>query len=147
MLLVLSACEPLPQEAGQVVKVKDGDSVVLLDDRQEQVEIRLAHIDAPERGQAFGKESKKYLSDLVAGQSVTYSIYEPSDRYGRVVAVLYLPDGTVVNKKMVEAGYAWHFKKYSNSFEYGRLEKAARSARQGLWADQGDIVPPWDYRR
>ena len=57
--------------SGRVVRVVDGDTLVVLDATQAQQKIRLQGIDAPERGQAFGTKSKKHLSDLVAGQVVT----------------------------------------------------------------------------
>jgi endonuclease YncB( thermonuclease family) len=53
---------------GRVVKITDGDTVHVLDSTQERHKIRLQGIDAPERKQAFGKRSKEYLSDFVAGE-------------------------------------------------------------------------------
>lgn len=146
ILLVLSSCEPLPpRNAGKVIKVKDGDSIVLLEDNNEQTEIRMAHIDAPEYSQAFGRKSKKFLSDMIAGKDVSYRIYESEDRYGRVVAVILLDDLNV-NMEMVRNGYAWHFKRYSTNLKYSKLERAARQAGWGLWAD-ADPVAPWEYRK
>ena len=145
-IIFMVSCEPLPpRHGGKVIKVKDGDSIVLLETGNRQVEIRMAHIDAPEYSQAFGRKSKTFLSDLIAGEEVKYRIYEPEDRYGRVVAEIILNDSINVNKEMVRNGYAWHFKKYSNDFRYGRLERAARQAGLGLWADEG-AVAPWEFR-
>lgn len=52
---------------GKVVGVKDGDTFKVLYNRKEYT-IRLAHIDAPERKQAFGNKSKQYASDLCFGK-------------------------------------------------------------------------------
>ena len=52
---------------GRVVRVTDGDTIVVLDTSKVQHKIRLQGIDAPERGQAFGTKSKENLSVLVAG--------------------------------------------------------------------------------
>jgi endonuclease YncB( thermonuclease family) len=52
---------------GRVVRVTDGDTLVVLDAAKVQHKIRLHGIDAPERGQACGTKSKDHLSELVAG--------------------------------------------------------------------------------
>ena len=62
----------------------DGDTVTVLDSAQRQYPIRLAGIDAPEKGQAFGKASRKYLSDLVMRSEVLVKVRE-TDRYARLV--------------------------------------------------------------
>ena len=95
---------------GRVVRVTDGDTIVVLDASKEQHKIRLTGIDAPERGQALGTKSKEHLSDLVAGKTVEvdYSKYE---RYQRILGKILL-NGEDVNLEQVEAGMAWHYKKY-----------------------------------
>jgi endonuclease YncB( thermonuclease family) len=55
---------------GKVVKITDGDTLVVLDASQTQHKVRLAGIDAPETSQPFGQRSKEALSALVAGQPV-----------------------------------------------------------------------------
>lgn len=50
---------------GRVVRVTDGDTIVVLDADKAQHKIRLQGIDAPECGQAFGTKSKEHLSDLL----------------------------------------------------------------------------------
>ena len=55
---------------GRVVRVTDGDTIVVLDASKVQHKIRLQGIDAPERHQAYGTKSKEHLSDLVAGKTV-----------------------------------------------------------------------------
>lgn len=66
----------------------------------------MAHIDAPEKKQTYGAKAKQYLSDLCFGKTVTMTVTDV-DRYNRNVAVITLSDGTNINKKMVEAGFAW----------------------------------------
>ena len=55
---------------GRVVRVTDGDTIVILDSANTQHKIRLMGVDAHERGQAFGTKSKEHLSDSVAGMIV-----------------------------------------------------------------------------
>lgn len=69
---------------GRVVGVDDGDTLTVLDALKHQHKIRLAGIDAPEGGQAFGQPSKQTLSDCAFGKQVTVD-GDKSDRYGRRV--------------------------------------------------------------
>lgn len=69
---------------GRVVRVTDGDILVVLDANKVQHKIRLQGIDAPERGQAYGTKSKDHLSRLVAGKSVIVD-YTDYDLYGRML--------------------------------------------------------------
>lgn len=136
--------------AGKVVRVVDGDTITVLDADHEQHKIRLSGIDAPELEQAFGRVSRRHLSDLVAGRQVTVEWYK-HDRYGRVVGKVLL-DGRDVNLQQIEAGLAWHFKRYemeqpeSDRAVYTTSEQQARDARRGLWAEARSI-PPWEFRK
>jgi endonuclease YncB( thermonuclease family) len=49
--------------SGKVVAIADGDTITILDDRNQQHKIRINGIDAPESNQAFGDKSKRSLSD------------------------------------------------------------------------------------
>jgi endonuclease YncB( thermonuclease family) len=55
---------------GRVVRVTDGDTIVVLDSANTQHKIRLQGIDTPERGQAYSTKSREHLSDSVAGKFV-----------------------------------------------------------------------------
>lgn len=129
---------------GQVVGVTDGDTIRLLVDGR-QYKIRLGEIDAPESGQPFGRASKRMLSDLVYGQTITARVTDV-DRYGRSVAVLTL-GGTNINAEMVKRGGAWAYRRYLSDQRYIRWEDDARRARSGLWNLQADqIMAPWEWR-
>lgn len=142
----LLSCEPTADINGKVIKVKDGDSIVVLDSLNQQHEIRLAYIDAPERYQDFGQKSKKHLSDLVFDKNVDIVIIEPSDRYGRIIAEVIVSDSINVNKAMLSTGMAWHFDQYPGTYIHERMERKASKAHLGLWADPNP-VPPWEFRR
>lgn len=130
---------------GKVVKIKDGDSVVLLKGEDDFTVIRLQHIDAPENGQPFSEEAWKHLSKLCRNKEVAVKVSDEQDRYNRMIGEIYLPNGTNVNKEMVRAGYAWHFAKYSNDQEYTDLQDYAKQRRKGLWAEVNPI-PPHEWR-
>lgn len=133
---------------GKCVGVADGDSFTLLDDDKKTFKIRLAHIDCPEKGQPFGKNAKQFTAQFCFGQRVVvaYDPAKPTDRYGRVIGVVFNSQQQELNYALVEAGLAWHFKKYSNDEQYGQAEKIARRLQKGLWADPWPIEP-WNWRK
>lgn len=142
-VLIHLACS-VPDTEGTVVKVIDGDTFDVRQG-QAQVRVRLFGIDAPERGQAFNRKSKEYMASLVSGKKLRL-VVKNKDQYGRTVADAFLADGTHVNAEMVKAGYAWHFRQFSDSKEMARFEQEARSRKKGLWQDEHP-VSPWEYRR
>jgi len=144
-LLFLWGCNPRPNNQYKVVKIKDGDTLGLLSNDNQQITVRLAEIDCPEKSQAFGKAAKKFTSDLCFGKDVTL-IGNTKDRYGRTVAMVILPDGTNVNYQLVKNGFAWQYKAYSQSAELAQLEQNARENKLGLWQDVNP-TPPWEYRK
>ena len=136
--------------SGSVVRITDGDTVVVLDANKVQYKIRLVGIDAPEKKQAYGKKSKENLSDLVAGKYVVVE-YDKLDRYKRVLGKILL-NSKDMNLEQIKSGMAWHYKKYqkeqsqSDRMLYSEAEIDARNAKRGLWRDP-DPIPPWDYRK
>ena len=124
---------------GRVVKVADGDTLTLLDAANNQHKIRLNAIDAPEKGQAFGKASGKFLSGLVAGRDVRVR-WTKRDRYQRILGTVYLDDRDI-NLEMLKAGLAWHYKKYDSTPAYAQAESEARAAKRGLWQEKNPTEP------
>ena len=109
------------------------------------VRVRLHGIDCPERGQPFGRQARQYTGTLAFGKTVIVRVRD-TDRYGRLVAEVSLPDGKSLNRELVSADLAWHYVRYSNDGILARLEAAARAARRGLWTDSR-AVPPWEFRK
>lgn len=125
--------------ACRVVGVTDGDTLTCLSGGREQIKVRLGSIDAPEKSQDFGQRSKAALSDLVYGRDVHLQVID-TDRYGRTVAKV-IVGGTDVNLEQVKSGMAWVYRKYAKDQRYLAAERAARSARAGLWADSNPVEP------
>lgn len=146
LLLIILFCSAFTRrsETGRVVGVSDGDTITILHDDYSQEKIRLFGIDCPEKSQAFGQRAKQFTSSLVYGKVVTIRRMD-EDRYSRTVAWVFVGK-TNVNAELVRAGYAWHFRKYSNDLELQRLEDEARKSKRGLWVDPIPI-PPWEYRK
>jgi endonuclease YncB( thermonuclease family) len=135
---------------GRVVAIADGDTLTILTTDQGQHRVRLAGIDTPERRQPFGQVAKDHLSSLVDGQTVTINYYK-RDHYGRIVGKV-LASGADAGLRQLEAGLAWHYKRYEQEqsdwdrVAYARAEVRARAQKRGLWHDPKP-VPPWDFRR
>jgi len=86
LLSLVAHATPSPQSfEGRVVAVADGDTLTVLDSKKLQHKIRVAGIDAPEKGQPFGDRSKQSLSRAVMGKDVRIE-WNKQDRYGRYVA-------------------------------------------------------------
>ena len=129
---------------GKVVKVADGDTLTVLDASKRQRKVRLRDIDAPEKGQAFGKRSRQSLAAMCAGVTVSVE-WREKDRYGRLIG-----DVTCgafrANEEQVNRGMAGVFRRYASptSAMYP-MEAEAKRRRAGLWSD-AHPVPPWDWR-
>ena len=70
-----------------------------------------------------------------------------TDRHGRTIAEVRLPDGRSLNHELVKAGACWWYRKYAPSdAELERLETKARKQHRGIWATD-EPMPPWDWRK
>ena len=138
---------------GKVIQVSDGDTINIRTDN-ETIRIRLASIDAPETshgsdqpGQPYGEASRKFLAGLVAGKTVEAQCFE-KDRFGRFICDIPV-DGTTANRLSVKNGMSWANQqgkgKYLRDPSLPELEKQARAAKLGLWAEPG-AVAPWVWR-
>ena len=132
---------------GVVTRVIDGDSIVVKHDDTLN-KIRLRYIDAPESMQIYGKQAKKFLSNLLADKSVLVST-EYSDRYGRQLADIYIhneKESIYINAKMIKSGNAWVYKKYRTNNYLINLENHAKINKKGIWKSSNP-VQPWVYRK
>jgi micrococcal nuclease len=102
--------------------------------------------DCPEKGQAFGTRAKQATSALVFGRDVILQTHG-QDKYRRTLVDVFLRDGTNVNHALVKDGWCWWYRKYApGDTEMEKLEKDARDAKKGLWADPRPL-PPVGYQR
>ena len=102
---------------GQVVGITDGDTLIVLSSAKRQYKVRLAGIDSPERGQAFGTKAKQSLSDLAFGK-VALVEYHKRDRYGRLVGKVHVGNLDVCLEQ-IRRGLAWHYKDYERTSSRG----------------------------
>lgn len=129
---------------GLLVSVSDGDTVQVMHDGKAE-KIRLAEIDCPEMDQPYGQAAKRFVLGIAAQKTVRVEV-GTTDRYGRTVGSVFLPDGSSLNRALVKEGYAWWYRQFSKDASIGQLETEARNAKRGLWQDK-DPVAPWEWRR
>ncbi len=135
---------------GEVVALADGDTITVLDTDRRQHKVRLAGIDAPEKRQPFGTQSKGSLAEMVFRQQVVVE-WSKRDRYGRIIGKVMIGRLDVCLEQ-VRLGMAWHYKRYApeqsaaDQAAYAAAELDARRARRGVWRDAAP-VPPWEFRR
>ena len=148
-LLFLSNISICYAEQHHVVAVSDGDTITVLTPDKQQVKIRLYGIDCPEMKQAFGNRARQATKEFVGGKTVDIQPMD-TDRYGRIVAVVSMPDGSTLNESLVSAGLAWVYPQYCKQKDIcdslRELEAAARTEKLGLWADKSP-VEPWEWRK
>ncbi len=94
----------------KVVEVVDGDTFFI----QNRQPIRLYGINAPEIGNCFSEESKNELTKMILGKEVRLTGLQ-ADNYGRVVADVYLKDGTYINLHMVKYGFVAYIRAYDQN--------------------------------
>lgn len=128
-----------------VLRVVDGDTInIAMDGRV--VRVRLLGIDTPEvvdprkTVECFWKEASQKAKNVLLGTYVriaTDASQGLEDKYGRMLAYVYLPDGTLFNRTMVEDGYAHEYTyrtPYRYQQEFKTAERDARLHERGLWA-------------
>jgi micrococcal nuclease len=135
-----------------VTRVVDGDTLVL----ETGERVRIIGIDTPEMHasnklnrdaqrshqdiatiQKMGQRSYAFTKNLVEGKRVSLEFdVDKYDKYDRLLAYVYLKDGTFVNAKIVAEGYA-SLMTYPPNVKYAdlflSLYRQARENKKGLW--------------
>ncbi len=128
--------------AGSVI---DGDSIMVKKDNQD-IEVRLFGIDAPEFDQPGSKAARQHLAALVAGRALLMEVID-HDVYGRTVALISAGAGSV-NEEQVRTGQAWVHPRYCRipiCDRWRAQQQQACSRKVGLWRQQRP-VPPWRWK-
>jgi len=129
----------------RVAWVSDGDTIMIDDGRR----IRYIGINAPEiahddkPAEPFGYEAAELNRRMVLGKFVRLEPDQQShDQYGRLLAYVFLADGTCINQKMIREGLAYCLPQPPNLKYEDRLleiQRLAMSTRKGIW-------PQWKNR-
>jgi endonuclease YncB( thermonuclease family) len=129
--------------SGKVVAVANGDTLTIVDGAAKRHRIRLAEIDAPERKQAFGAESRKSLAEICLQKAAVAETMQKDRRLIGKVSCAGVDAGT----EQVRRGMAWVFAGtvLPNS-PLPEMEANARLRALGLWAGEKP-EPPWEWRK
>ncbi len=115
-----------------VYRVIDGDSIEL----QNNTEVRLLGINAPERSQPYYQEATNRLRELIDGKTVIFeNDIQDKDQYGRLLRYLFIND-SFVNLQLVKEGYATVYiispnKKYEADLRNAETE--AKTLKLNIW--------------
>ena len=146
-LCALLCCIALGAQAetftAKVIAVLDGDTLLILH-HGKATKLRMANIDAPEKTQAFGKQARASLLEMVDKKQVQIDT-QAVDQYGRIVGLVSV-DGRSVNQEQLRRGLAWEYSHYHADKTYVALQSDAQQAKRGLWA-QTNPQAPWQWRK
>ena len=146
--LVAAASASAASFTGTVTRVRDGDTVQVVTDRGQKIEVRLEGIDAPEKGykgrpsERYAEQSRRALTQIALNQRVHVEGARP-DRYGRQVGVLWVQteDGELdAGLLQVQLGMARVVPKYLEGLpehlraSYRYAEAIAKSRGRGIWS-------------
>ena len=131
-------------------RVVDGDTLWVKSERSAKgarnVKLRLRGIDAPEICQPGGAEARRALRQLAQGQQVQVRVLA-RDQYGRSVADVWrADDGVNLAARLVEDGWAWSGTSRRRPGRYAAQQKAAQTARRGVFASS-EALHPAQFRR
>lgn len=152
----------------RVKRIADGDTITVVDSRGANIRVRFACIDAPEVPHTkeeresynpadidqfkWGRLARNRLTQLIhqGGDRVALTVVD-TDRYGRKVAEVRLPDGTLAQEILAREGLAVVYYQYiKNCVDAAVVEQAEAQAKQqkvGLWSDVQFVTPSVWRRR
>jgi micrococcal nuclease len=105
--------------------------------------VRLIGVDTPETVdprkpvEEFGRAATAFLTGALIGKSVRVEYDQPrTDRFNRILAYLYLADGTLVNREIVRHGYGHVLTEFPFKLmeDFRGVAREAEAMNQGLWA-------------
>ncbi len=123
-----------------VLRVIDGDTLELSGGER----VRLIGIDTPETVhpnkpvEYFGKEASQFTKTMVEGINVKLKFDQQlRDKYGRLLAYVFLEDGTFLNAEIIKQGYGHAYTRFPFKYleEFREYERAAREHNKGLWRE------------
>lgn len=122
-------------------RVIDGDTIVV-DVNGKEERVRLIGVDTPETVhpekpvEYFGKEASEFTKRMIEGKKVRLEYdWQRRDKYGRLLAYVYLEDGTFLNAEIIKQGYGFAYTRFPFKYleEFRQYEREARENKRGLW--------------
>jgi micrococcal nuclease len=138
LVLILASCTgsaaptaPDPSEAVRVVRVLDGDSLVV-EIAGIETEVRLLGINTPERDECFDDQAKARTTELAVGR--VRLVGNDEDRFGRLLRYVYATDDTLINQQLLTEGLALALSGgHSLHSDFKAAEAEAFRQRVGRW--------------
>ncbi|MGH2959654.1 MAG: thermonuclease family protein [Solirubrobacterales bacterium] len=137
-----SSPAPKSERTATVLRVVDGDTILVRGPNGRNERVRYIGVDTPESVkpdspvECFGHEASDYNKQLVQGRKVRLvPDREAEDRFGRSLAFVYVGD-TFVNAQLISGGYARTIEIEPNTSKaeyFADLERVAIRTRKGLW--------------
>jgi micrococcal nuclease len=127
-------------------RVIDGDTIVVEIGGQEE-KVRLIGVDTPETVnpkkpvEYFGKEASEFTRKMVEGRQVRLEYdWQTRDKYGRLLAYVYLENGTFLNAEIIKQGYGFAYTRFpfKHLDDFRQYERDARENNRGLWSRGAD---------
>jgi micrococcal nuclease len=146
ILLVLLIHFPASAEeySGEVVGVIDGNTIEVMHLGKAE-RVRLHGVCCPRLDQPYGKRARQYTTTHTLGKTVRVIVHDV-DEEGRTIGQVILPDMSNLNIVLVSGGLAWWHEGWAPEGQFlGDVQRSARAAGRGLWADP-DPVPPWEWQ-
>jgi len=154
-LTCVAAAEATPRSTtgafthrGTVTRVVDGDTLDVRLTSGKTERIRLIGIDTPERGVCFTSQATSRTRQLALSKRVVLrgdATQDTRDRYGRLLAYVWIPGGKDLGYQLVAGGFAKVYV-YRNAFQrlsaYRNAEAAAKGAATGQWKACARPAPP-----
>jgi micrococcal nuclease len=84
----------------------------------------------------FGKEASEYTKQALFEKEVFLAFdWDLRDKYRRLLAYIYLPDGSMHNANLISGGFAHAYVRFPFQFieEFRELEKTAQADKLGVW--------------
>jgi micrococcal nuclease len=141
------------------VNVVDGDTldIAIADGDRPHTRIRLWGVDTPETVKLnapvehFGPEASTFTRKQTEGKTVRIELlaHDTRDKYGRLLAYVYLPDGRMLNRAIIAEGYGYADPRFDHrdALSFARAMRDARQRQQGLWKDIRQRDLPYYLRR
>jgi micrococcal nuclease len=135
-------------QKGVVTQVVDGDTLQVRLASGKLERVRLIGIDAAERGSCFAAPAAERARQLALSKPVVLRgdrTQDTRDRYGRLLAYVWLPGGRDLGYQLVAGGFAKVYV-YRDPFQrlgaYRTAESRAKSAPAGTWKACGSPIRP-----
>ena len=135
---------PVPPGFYKVGEFFDGDTITVNMNGGTEI-IRMIGVDTPETHhpkepvQCYGVAAANYTKRLIGSQPVRLEadpLNTNRDRYDRLLRYVYLPDGTLVESKLIGEGYGFAYTSFPmvKALEFKALEGVAKQVGKGLWS-------------